>query len=153
MQFSLHDQSTELAELSRAIADVNEDEHDSGICKVQYIYSEDDPNSKKISAKQRGQIKGMPIYGINPGNIEKDNKGVLSVDTELPGGDDAAKECFKNLTGRYPAGIKDSSFTENEEGKKIIISYRAAIKSRSGHPKVEIHDHHIKKLFEKITFK
>lgn len=151
MQFSLHNQSTELDELSRVIADVSEDEHDSGICKVQYIYSEDDPNSKKITAKQKGQMKNVSIYGMNPGNIRKDNKDVVSVDTELPGGDDAARECFKNLTGRYPTGIEDDFKIDNEDGP--IILYRAAIESSSGHPKVEIHDHHIEKLLEKITFK
>ena len=133
--------------LSVSVADVsaNEDDQDSGICKVQSIYSENAPNAKKISAKQREQMQNIPLYGMNPGNITEDNKGVLFVDTELPGEKVAARECFKNLTGRYPIGVKDDA---NKDG--TIISYRAL--GKSGQPKVEIHNMLIKVL-EKITFK
>jgi superfamily II DNA/RNA helicase len=123
----------------------DENSDDSGICKVQTIYSADDPNTKKITAKQRIQMENIPMYGLNPGNIQ--HKGdTIFVDTELLGGVNEARECFKNLAGFYPESMKQV-FTKPDG---TVIVYRAL--GKSGHSKVEINDKMSNKIFEKITF-
>ena len=42
-------------------------------------------------------LSGIELYGLNPGNVVSE-KDILSIDTELLGGELAARECFKNLT-------------------------------------------------------
>lgn len=65
--------------------------------------------------------------------------------TERIGGDQAARETSRELTGREPAGSFDRVVLET-----IEVVYRA--ESKSGVPKIEIVDH-ARKLFEKISFK
>jgi hypothetical protein len=128
---------------------------ESGICKQKLPYFPDDHkikedwmHPKNISGKDKVMLSSIGIYGVNPQKVEWDNDIITRVNTELPGGDHAARECFKNLTGRYPVGIRDDS---NKDG--TIIYYRALSQSESGHPKVEINGKNTTKVFEKITFK
>jgi RHS repeat-associated protein len=72
-------------------------------------------------------------------------KGYTRGNTELTGGDQAARDTFRQLTGRDPAGTFDRVI---QEGKEIL--YRAS--SKSGPSKIEIVDH-AQKFLEKISFK
>ena len=140
-----------LAEINSNINSVSSvssgnDEQDTGICKVQTIYSEDEHNTKNVSANQKLQMQNVSMYGINPGNI-RDKNGILSFDTELPGGNAAARECFKNLAGFYPQSIAEN-FTKSDG---TIVHYR--VLGKSGHSKVEINGKNTNKMHEKITFK
>lgn len=67
--------------------------------------------------------------------------------SENYGGDTAARELFKRLTGRYPYNGLDTGYGVNRE-----VLYRSASNSTSGYPKVEVMDS-ITKFHEVITFK
>ena len=69
----------------------------------------------------------------------------LRGNTELAGGDQAARQLFQQLTGKAPAGAFDRVV---QGGKEIV--YRST--STSGPSKVEIVDH-AQKFLEKISFK
>ncbi|MBA3247421.1 MAG: RHS repeat-associated core domain-containing protein [Pyrinomonadaceae bacterium] len=72
-------------------------------------------------------------------------KGYSRGNTEMPGGAQAAKDTFRQLTGRDPAGTFDRVV---QGGKEVV--YRAS--SKSGPSKVEVVDH-AQKFVEKISFK
>ena len=62
----------------------------------------------RICEKLAGKVRWL-TRPINHGNISRQNNGILFVDKELPGWEVAAKEYFKNLTGRYLVRIEDKS--------------------------------------------
>jgi RHS repeat-associated protein len=72
-------------------------------------------------------------------------KGFTRGNTELSGGNQAARETFKQLTGRDPAG----SFDRVVQGTREVV-YRAS--SGSGVSKIEIVDN-AQKFLEKISFR
>ena len=86
-------------------------------------------------------------------NVNYDNnKNVIKVNTELPGGDRAARKCFINLTGINVPHIVDKYYQFiNPDGTRVI--YRPL--GDSGHPKVEINSQYSlgQGVLEKITFK
>ncbi len=73
-------------------------------------------------------------------------RGFRRGNTTLSGGDQAARETFKQLTGRYPSGSFDRVVTGGKE-----IMYRAASNAKSGVPKLDIVDT-AQKTLEKISF-
>ena len=72
-------------------------------------------------------------------------RGYTRGNTDLPGGAQAAKDTFRQLTGRDPAGTFDRVVQGGKE-----ITYRAA-SNKSGLSKIEVIDH-AQKFYEKITF-
>jgi len=70
--------------------------------------------------------------------------GYLRGNTTLPGGNQAARATFRQLTGRDPVGAFDRAV---QGGKEVV--YRAT--SNSGQSKIEIVDH-AQKFMEKISF-
>ncbi|WP_341755665.1 hypothetical protein [Candidatus Tisiphia endosymbiont of Ptychoptera albimana] len=101
-----------------------------------------------ISAKQLKLLDGVETYGKNPGNIYPHKKtGALHVDTELPGGKQAARDMFTTkLTGQEPSQLP----IELPDGTRVIFRELGD----SGHPKLEIDGRSTKaNTYEKITFK
>jgi hypothetical protein len=90
------------------------------------------PKTVGKGLKNVRQIRTGPLRGYSRGN------------TELPGGNKAAKKVFRQQTGRNPVG----DFENVVHGDKRIV-YRAS--SESGPPKVEITDHSAR-FHEKISF-
>jgi hypothetical protein len=81
------------------------------------------------------------VRDISSGRLRGYSRG----NTELSGGAQAAKDTFRQLTGRDPAGAFDRVV---QAGKEVV--YRAT--SKSGPAKVEIVDH-VQKFVEKISFR
>ena len=115
------------------------------------------PNSLTIcSASKKEKREDILIrkdesstYGENVD--EKIRQGItrLQVDTELPGGESAARNLFRQLTGQDIP--KDSRQFKAEVGDR---SYQFRVEGRSGHPKIDINSSTSDQLIsEKITFK
>gem|GEM_PF-1984818 len=104
-----------------------------------------------LTAKQRELLEGKRLEGQNPGNVipSKGSKP-LKVDTELPGGEPAARSLYERLTGdKAPAIIPPEGLPKMlQNGQRITIRTT----STSGYSKIEINDS-IKNILEKITFK
>lgn len=141
-----------------SIAKTNEaNEDNSGICKQSHPYlpeahqvKEDWVFKKDISKKYKDMLYGVEIYGVHPVYVDPKND-YLEVHTQLPGGEDAGRECFKNLTGEYPPLIIDKIYKLEIDGK--TVSFRPS--GNSGHTKVEINSRYsinAAKIIEKITF-
>ena len=78
--------------------------------------------------------------------------GEIKVDTELLGGDEAAREFFEQKTGTEVPKVVDEYHPVVKDG--IEYSYRPM--GRSGHPKVDITDSVSvpgTTILEKVTFK
>jgi RHS repeat-associated protein len=103
------------------------------------------------AAGNTATVAGRVISTVGQGlkNVRQIGSGRLSGylrgNTELPGGDQAARATFQQLTGRTPTGTFDRIV---QGGKEIV--YRAT--SGSGQSKVEIIDH-AQRFLEKISFK
>ncbi|MGI4851627.1 MAG: hypothetical protein ACRYGR_06770 [Janthinobacterium lividum] len=112
--------------------------------------SDDFSKKSNLTAKQREQIKDISLVGENPGNI-KNKKGKLRIDTELTGGEQAARQKFTELTGKnLPNKIEDRVEEKLTNGNLII--YREM--GDSGHPKLEITSTTPQGIIlEKITFR
>ena len=93
--------------------------------------------------------QGLAPVGRNLDNVRRIATGRLRGfnrgNTELPGGESAAKALFQKLTGRAPASNMERLTLG--DGREIV--YRGA--SKSGVPKIEIVDHQ-QKFLEKISF-
>jgi hypothetical protein len=135
-------------------------EDENNICKTSYPYSPDDVNSKKIEQKNKLKLNehlksnNIILYGVNPNILDKpkDKTNTLFIDTELPGGEKAARECFKNITGKVVPDIFDGRGFEHELTDGTIVFFRPDYFSKSGHFKIEINGKNSTKQFEKITF-
>lgn len=142
-----------------AVTTTSSDDQEFAICKVSYPYDPSQPveregwmKPKKLTENQRSFLDTVPLYGLNPGNVTKD-KGYIEVDTELPGGDVAARACFKNLTGKDVPLIVEKYFDFRTSDGTVYV-YRQL--GKSGHPKVEINAGESTtsiQRHEKITFK
>lgn len=103
-----------------------------------------------LSAKQKELLHGKELYGKNPGNVVLD-KDILKIDTELPGGEKAARECFKDLTDGIEPPLVVPEHYKFTKPDGTVITFRPL--GKSGHPKVEIKGKTTNKIHEKITFK
>lgn len=106
-------------------------------------------HKSNLSTKQLQLMDGVETYGRNPGNIYPHKKtGALHMDTELPGGEQAARNMFKKLTGQEPS--LNTIIQELPDGTKVVFRKLG----ESGHPKLEIDCRSTKaNSYEKITFK
>lgn len=95
--------------------------------------------------------RGVQAIGENLKNVREIGsgrlKGFLRGNTDLAGGDKGARELFKQLTGTKAEGTFQRIVLK--DGREVI--FRAADKSKSGLPKIEIVDPK-NKFLEKITF-
>ena len=99
---------------------------------------------RALSTPQAIRTIGQGLKNIRPigsGRLANYLRG----NTELAGGDQAARQLFQQLTGRAPAGALDRVV---QGGKEIV--YRAT--STSGPSKIEIVDH-VQRFLEKISFR
>ena len=143
---------------SSVVTATDENSDDSGICKKPNPYFPDDYTNKedwmqktKLTGKYKDMLSGIELYGLNPGNVVSD-KDILRIDTELPGGELAARECFKNLTdGIEPPLVISAKHYKFTKLDGTVITFRPL--GDSGHPKVEINGKLSNKIHEKITFK
>lgn len=140
---------------TKTIAGTSSEDGDSGICKVAVPYFPDSDKikepwmyPKKLPGKLEDMISGIELYGLNPVEAKTKKDGTLNIHTELPGGEAAARECFKNLTGEYPPLVVENRYEIKQPGR--LIQFR--LLGKSGHPKVEIKND-LNNIHEKITFK
>lgn len=92
-----------------------------------------------ILTRNRAQI----LEGLRP--VPK-KQGWIEAQRNMIGGDQAARDIFRQVAGREPSGQKDTYI-----GKNKRITYRTATNSKSNMPKIEI-NHHDLKIYEKISF-
>ena len=99
----------------------------------------------------RTSQKGYRVFGSRLKNLRPmkkgSHRGFTRGDTELSGGDHAARSLFQQLTGRLPTNTRDTVDTAFGQ-----VTYRSVERSKSGLPKIEISDR-VQRFFEKITFK
>ena len=93
----------------------------------------------------------MPLVGQNPGNIRSEGNKFTRVDTELLGGEKAARQLYKRLAGKPPSTTDLRTRDTLNDG--TIVQFR--LEGKSGHPKVDI-TRTLKdgrQFIEKVSFK
>jgi hypothetical protein len=145
----------------KSLATTSEDKDGSGICKVAHPYSPDDEifkvkedwmHPRILLEKEKQSLQGVQLYGLNPLGFE-DRGGYISVHTELPGEETAARECFKNLTGYEGLVVLIDNKAKFTKPNGDVVMLRSPEASSSRLWKVDNHAKGSSGVYEKITFK